>query len=37
MTVDEVTVYSSHLGPQGPVYEILGYAPLTERDEDDIP
>lgn len=28
MLVDEVTVYSSQLTPQGPIYESLGVAPL---------
>ena len=29
MLVDEVTVYSSHLGREGPAYEILARAPLS--------
>ncbi|HTU27466.1 MAG TPA: RNA 2',3'-cyclic phosphodiesterase [Pirellulales bacterium] len=30
-TVFEVAVFSSHLGPQGPVYEPLGHAELAAR------
>lgn len=29
MLVDEVTVFSSHLKPEGPVYEVLARAPLA--------
>jgi RNA 2',3'-cyclic 3'-phosphodiesterase len=29
MLVDEVTVYSSRLGPGGPTYEVLAHAPLA--------
>jgi 2'-5' RNA ligase len=29
MLVDEVTVYSSQLGPGGPTYEVLAHAPLA--------
>ena len=30
MLVDEVTVYSSQLGPDGPTYDVLAHAPLAE-------
>ncbi|HEY3394587.1 MAG TPA: RNA 2',3'-cyclic phosphodiesterase [Lacipirellulaceae bacterium] len=30
MLVDEVTVYSSQLGPDGPAYDVLARAPLAE-------
>jgi 2'-5' RNA ligase len=29
MLVDEVTVYASRLGPEGPTYEVLARAPLA--------
>jgi 2'-5' RNA ligase len=29
MLVDEVTVYSSQLGPDGPTYDVLAHAPLA--------
>jgi 2'-5' RNA ligase len=29
MLVDEVTVYASRLGPDGPTYEVLAHAPLS--------
>jgi 2'-5' RNA ligase len=30
MLVDEVTVFASKLGPEGPVYDVLARAPLAE-------
>jgi RNA 2',3'-cyclic 3'-phosphodiesterase len=30
MLVDEVTVYSSQLGPEGPTYDVVARAPLAE-------
>ncbi len=29
MVVDEVTVYESRLGPEGPSYDVLAHAPLA--------
>jgi 2'-5' RNA ligase len=29
MLVDEVTVYASELGPDGPIYDVLSHAPLA--------
>jgi 2'-5' RNA ligase len=29
MIVDEVTVYASRLGPEGPTYDVLAHAPLA--------
>jgi 2'-5' RNA ligase len=30
MLVDEVTVYASKLGPEGPTYDVLARAPLAD-------